>query len=233
MIVRMPERFYCALSNCTDPARETEFNAWYDRTLIPTIMVVPGVRAAWRYVSTHQRPGEAKYVALYDIDEDIRQVVLNLRANRERVGREGKWSDCIDIPFTSTFRRIRTDVAPGQQAPAQSGPARMPRAILLVLSRCTDAAREAEFNDWYNRVHIPDIFQAPGILSCFRYENTHRKEGEPHYLALYEFASDDARTIMQGLNKVMEAKRREGRISDCYERWLNNTFICIYPTGGT
>ncbi len=228
----MPERFYFVLANCTDPAREAEFNAWYDGTLIPTILVVPGVRAAWRYASTHQRPGEPKYVALYDIGEDIRQVVLNLRGNRERVGREGKWSDVIDIPFTSTFRHIRTDVAPRQQAPAQSARAEMPRAILLVLSRCTDPAREAEFNDWYNRVHIPDIFQAPGILSCFRYENTHRKEEDPHYLALYEFASDDARIIMQGLNKVMEAKRREGRISDCYERWLNNTFIRIYPMEG-
>ena len=228
----MPERFYFVLANCTDPAREAEFNAWYDGTLIPTILVVPGVRAAWRYASTHQRPGEPKYVALYDIGEDIRQVVLNLRGNRERVGREGKWSDVIDIPFTSTFRHIRTDVAPRQQAPAQSARAEMPRAILLVLSRCTDPAREAEFNDWYNRVHIPDIFQAPGILSCFRYENTHRKEEDPHYLALYEFASDDARIIMQGLNKVMEAKRREGRISDCYERWLNNTFIRIYHMEG-
>ena len=228
----MPERFYFVLANCTDPAREAEFNAWYDGTLIPTILVVPGVRAAWRYASTHQRPGEPKYVALYDIGEDIRQVVLNLRGNRERVGREGKWSDVIDIPFTSTFRHIRTDIAPRQQAPARSARAEMPRAILLVLSRCTDPAREAEFNDWYNRVHIPDIFQAPGILSCFRYENTHRKEEDPHYLALYEFASDDARIIMQGLNKVMEAKRREGRISDCYERWLNNTFIRIYHMEG-
>ncbi|MDO8531229.1 MAG: hypothetical protein Q7T26_03530 [Dehalococcoidia bacterium] len=229
MIVRMPERFYFALANCTDPAREAEFNAWYDRTLIPTIMAVPGVRAAWRYASAHQRPGEPKYVAMYDIDQDIRQVVLNLRANRERVGREGKWIDCIDIPFTSTFRRIRTDVPAGQQAPAQSGPAMMPHAILLVLSRCTDPAREAEFNQWYNDTHIPDILQAPGILSCFRYENTHRKEGEPDYMALYEFASDDTRTIMRGLNGIMEAKRREGRISGCYERWLNNTFARIYP----
>lgn len=229
MLVRMPERFYLALSNCTDPDRESAFNPWYDETLIPTILAVPGIRGAWRYVSTHQRAGEAKYVALYDIDEDIRQVMRDLRANREQVGQEGKWIDCIDIPFVSTFRCTHTTVASGQQAPSPSARVDMPRAILFVLSRCTDSAREAEFNRWYNDVHIPDIFESPGILSCFRYENTHRKEGEPHYLALYELASNDTKAIMDGLNAVMTAKRRQGRIVDTYQRWLNNTFIRLYP----
>lgn len=54
-----------------------------------------------------------------------------------------------------------------------------------LLAVWTDIAPEAEreFNEWYNKEHIPQLLGVPGFLSGRRYQAV---EGEPKYLALYE-----------------------------------------------
>ena|ERR1700680_1792959 len=48
-----------------------------------------------------------------------------------------------------------------------------------------DLAWEDEFNDWYDREHIPLRMAVPGFLSAQRY----RVSGAPHYLVVYEMQS--------------------------------------------
>jgi hypothetical protein len=50
-----------------------------------------------------------------------------------------------------------------------------------------DPAREAEFNTWYEAVHIPALLACPGWLSARRYLSL---EGGPKYVAVYEVAGD-------------------------------------------
>src|SRR5262245_42146150 len=62
-------------TRCTDAARETEFNAWYDDIDIPDVLEVPGYQRARRGVrlggadsAVETLPdNEGRYVALYDI----------------------------------------------------------------------------------------------------------------------------------------------------------------------
>ena len=44
---------------------------------------------------------------------------------------------------------------------------------------------EKEFNEWYERVHLPDILACPGWLNARRYTVL---EGGPKYMAVYELA---------------------------------------------
>ena len=46
----------------------------------------------------------------------------------------------------------------------------MAKAIVLVFTDCADPAREAEFNEWYNNTHVPDILQAEGFVAATRYQ---------------------------------------------------------------
>ena len=60
-------------NDCADPAREQEYNRWYDEVQVPDMLQVPGVVNVTRYVNlapeANQRP---KYVILYEIEtEDI------------------------------------------------------------------------------------------------------------------------------------------------------------------
>src|SRR5690349_12662617 len=48
-----------------------------------------------------------------------------------------------------------------------------------------DASYEADFNDWYDREHIPLRMRVPGFRSAQRYV----APGTRHYLAIYEMES--------------------------------------------
>ena len=49
-----------------------------------------------------------------------------------------------------------------------------------------DAKNAPEFNEWYNKEHLPELQSVPGILSASRYEAV---KGGPQYLACYELES--------------------------------------------
>jgi hypothetical protein len=48
--------------------------------------------------------------------------------------------------------------------------------------------REAEFNDWYNLEHIPQIVALPGLVSARRYEV---RDARPKYMAWYETVDEN------------------------------------------
>lgn len=61
--------------------------------------------------------------------------------------------------------------------------------LMMVKSRNTDPAREAEFEHWYNEIDIPDVLVVPGYERARR---GHAVGGEQRpYVALYTIASSD------------------------------------------
>ena len=64
--------------------------------------------------------------------------------------------------------------------------------------------KESEYNDWYNRQHIPDVLNVPGFVSGqrFRLADTQmsRDGGRAHrYLAIYEIETDDLASTLKEL----------------------------------
>ncbi len=49
--------------------------------------------------------------------------------------------------------------------------------------------KESEFNEIYDKEHIPGILKVPGVLGATRYETS--TPGQPKYLAIYELANPD------------------------------------------
>lgn len=90
----------------------------------------------------------------------------------------------------------------------------MRKWILTVATNCTDPTREAEFNEWYDKTHLPDILETPGYVRATRYENIKPAEGEAKFLAVYEIETDDIRAVMKANAENMERKRASGRFSD-------------------
>lgn len=64
--------------------------------------------------------------------------------------------------------------------------------VFIVGTVCTDPAREQEFNEWYNKVHIPEVCSIPGIKVATRYQIVDPDEGYPKYIAIYEVESEEA-----------------------------------------
>src|SRR5437879_13767779 len=68
-----------------------------------------------------------------------------------------------------------------------------------------DAQHVEEFNEWYNKEHLPELLSVPGILSAARYEAV---KGGPQYLACYELESV---AVMQTPAFTRSEERRVGK----------------------
>ena len=108
----------------------------------------------------------------------------------------------------------------------------MTKWLLVVESNCADAARETEFNEWYDKTHLHDVFETPGFIRATRYENIEPSEGEAKFLAIYEIETDDIDSFMKTHNDNMARKRAEGRFSDLLVRVSRGFHKQICSTSG-
>jgi uncharacterized protein (DUF1330 family) len=65
----------------------------------------------------------------------------------------------------------------------------MPTALFTVKATI-DAAREEQFNEWYNHEHVPDVMKFKGVVSARRYKAI-IPEDKFQYVAVYEFESEE------------------------------------------
>jgi hypothetical protein len=84
-----------AFSDCKDPSREKEFNAWYDNLHVPDMLEVPGMIRASRWVSAEPKEAQhRKYLALYELEtEDVAAFDAKVRERGMRTMKEGRFSD--------------------------------------------------------------------------------------------------------------------------------------------
>lgn len=72
--------------------------------------------------------------------------------------------------------------------------------------------RVDEFNEWYERVHIPDVLGIPGVLSARRYEladdqlGRRAREYPYRFLTLYELDGDPGE-IVRAINEAIVSGR--------------------------
>lgn len=91
----------------------------------------------------------------------------------------------------------------------------MAKYIQVVGTNCTDPAREKEFNEWYDKTHLPDVLETPGFVRATRYEHNSPKEGDAKYLAVYEIETDDLAAFQKASGENIAKKREAGRFIDC------------------
>src|SRR5258708_12787146 len=81
---------------------------------------------------------------------------------------------------TKRGKRVAATLHRGDGHMAQKG-----RGIFMVYVDI-DAQHVEEFNEWYNKEHLPELLSVPGILSPARYEAV---KGGPQYLACHALES--------------------------------------------
>ncbi|MDY6945508.1 MAG: DUF4286 family protein [Pseudomonadota bacterium] len=99
----------------------------------------------------------------------------------------------------------------------------MARYKLLVLSDAV-AGRDDEFNQWYDDVHLPDVFKVPGVVGASRFRL--RSGGKWRYLAIYELDCDDPASVEQELAR--RAGSGQMTMSDSFD--LSNFFMASAET---
>lgn len=81
----------------------------------------------------------------------------------------------------------------------------MARYQYFILSR-PKPGREAEFEDWYDNVHLGDVCKVDGVVGATRYRIDHTVFGaqlpSPGWtcLAIYEVESDNPKAVMDAIS---------------------------------
>ena len=154
-------------------AHADEFHDWYDMEHVPERLRVPGFINAERWISA-ENPKIA--IATYDMES---HGVLYTPPYLAVGGANGSpWTKRVTAKAKRIMRFEGEQLVPGDAtAPAGAGG-------VLVASMNVDPAAEAEFNEWYNKEHLPQLASVPGVL-CARRFRAGGEDVERKYLALY------------------------------------------------
>lgn len=83
----------------------------------------------------------------------------------------------------------------------------MQKHVMFVMTNCAPGT-DAEFNDWYDRIHLPDVLKVPGVVAAQRYKLTaqQRRDTRPDfgYLASYEIESDNLPETFKVMNEGLK-----------------------------
>jgi hypothetical protein len=85
---------------------------------------------------------------------------------------------------------------------------------LFTASMDVEPAKEALFNEVYDREHVPTILKVPGVVSALRFKRRPLEmiiEGEPSYTALYELESPSV-LVSPEFAKAVELGRWPGEV---------------------
>jgi len=157
-------------------AAEDEFQDWYDTEHLPERQRVPGFLVCHRWIGADDRKIS---VASYDLD-----TVAVLRSPAyQAIGGENlsPWSKRVTGQIERLMRFEGEQILPGEQLAPEN-------ADGLLLNAMNIAPElEAEFNEWYDKEHIPALGAVPGVLAARRFRGT----GNRKYVALYHLATPD------------------------------------------
>ena len=156
-------------------AAEDEFHDWYDTEHLPERQRVPGFLLCQRWLGAQD--GRVS-VATYDL------ATLGVMTSPGYLAIGGDnlspWSKRVTAQVDRLMRFEGEQILPGDALPpAEAG------GLLLNAMNIAPGV-EAEFNEWYDKEHIPALCAVPGVHCARRFRGT---SGNRKYVALYHLAT--------------------------------------------
>jgi len=205
---RYPPAIRITETNCTDPAQEVAFNDWYNRIHVPDILAAGLGNTAIRYENAQSDQENPQYIAIYElathdlnsVNERFAQVVQRLREKR-------RMHEALQIARRGMWRRIGPDFRSARAGTMASS------GVWIIESNCIDTEREADFNRWYNEIHIPDLLATECFVAAYRFESQ-SGQGGGRYLALYETNGDPVEAVDRFVKEHRPGLKAGGRLSE-------------------
>ena len=173
---------------------EDEFNDWYDTEHVPERARTPGFINCERWIGA-DNPKIS--IATYDLETPA---VLQTPAYRAIAGSNlSPWSKRVTGKCTRLCRFEAEQTLPGALAAPASGANAM---LFFAMNSAPEA--EKDFNDWYDKEHVPALAAVPGCIAARRFRITNAaSEGNHRYLALYHLASTEVQ-VSSAWKKAVE-----------------------------
>jgi hypothetical protein len=168
-------------------AAEDEFHDWYDTEHLPERVACPGFLRCQRWIGIADRKIS---VATYDLENVD---VLKSPAYQAIGGVNlSPWSKRLGSRYERLMRFEGAQILPGDQLAPENA-----EGFLLNAMNVAPEV-EAEFNEWYNTEHIPQLASVPGVIMARRFRGTVSLQptglsrgANRKYVALYHLESPD------------------------------------------
>ncbi|HEY1795101.1 MAG TPA: DUF4286 family protein [Stellaceae bacterium] len=157
-----------------------EFQDWYDTEHLPERVACPGFIECQRWIGTADPKVS---VAIYDLDT----IDVLKSPGYQAIGGPNlsPWSKRVTSRVERLMRFEGEQVLPGDKiAPKGAGG-------FLLNAMNVAPEHEAEFNEWYNTEHIPQLGAVPGCITARRFRAT---SANRRYVALYHLESPEVQT---------------------------------------
>ncbi len=158
--------------------KEPEFNRWYNEEHLAERLAIPGFLSGARYEAVKGGP---KHLAVYELENPA---VLESAAYKKVSANPTPWTKRTGPQAVATtfIRNVYAMIHPREVSPVVAASGMAPALQLGRMGVPPEV--DAEFNEWYNTIYVPNYEKVPGVIRGRRYRAV---EGVPTYLTFYEF----------------------------------------------
>ena len=158
--------------------KEPEFNRWYNEEHLAERLAIPGFLSAARYEAVKGGP---KHLAVYELEN---AAVMESPAYKKVQANPTPWTQRIGPQASATtfIRNIYTMIHPRELSAAAAASTLAP--ALQIGRMDVPASVDAEWNQWYSTIYVPNYEKVPGVIRGRRYRAV---DGKPTYMTFYEF----------------------------------------------
>ena len=222
-------------SKSAKPPLEAEWSQWYDDVHLPELFAAAGDNAPKVAVRFEQArkpepgmPGMGfSHVTIYEFDGDAPKskmaACLELDAKMRAEGRMHPSHAVVDL---------QEFVAHGPYS-IKPEPSPALRGHILAWVFANDPARDPEWDEWYDREHIPDMMDSGAFAAATRWRRTEWRPYGPNTITLYDVSHESVDTAVQRSAAVMPGIIASGRKHETHVGALTLTLIPTGRYGGT
>lgn len=203
-----------AFTRCNAPGRQQEWSDWYDDSHLPALLQA-GADVATRFELSRQPvPGMPSigfsHIAIYEFHDDDAEARLDATLELGRALRDS--GDCHP---NHCLINLDVLVAHGA-ASSKSAPASDLEGHILAYVMPNQPNREAEWDEWYDAVHLPDMMASQAFRAGSRWRRRHPSSYGANDLTLYDVAGHDIDEAVRRSAAVMPDLAARGRKLDCH-----------------
>jgi len=206
---------------------EADFNTWYNDIHIPDLLKIDVINGAQRFKlngtgqELRMKDGTMhtpRYVTLYFLSTGSRQAILDALATARP-----QWVSSGRLP--SYFRAGERGVYEAmweRRNPANA--AKSDKGVFIMYTK-PHAGRDADFNKWYDTIHIPDLLSLKSVNGAQRFKGGGAEikmaDGTvfaPEYVTLYFLNSGNPADVMGDLAAARPDWVKNNRTCDYFDR---------------
>lgn len=214
-------------ARCNDLEKERAWDRWYDEIHIPELLATGAAWAGSRWVLV-DRPAQGypsvgfTHVNMFELEgPDLEGASRKLLAQTLEAWNAGRMN-------ANEFLVDAIPLAAHGAWTEKSAPSAATTGHIFTFTLCNDPRLEADWDAWYDRMHLPDMLSSGAFSSATRWRRLRPVPIGANYLTLYDIQHHDLAEAGRLSGAIMPRLIAQGRKLTCHAGALT---VTVRPTG--